>query len=186
MYHSEIFEINKFLKYIDSTTSTYILKIEINKYVASTKGIDLHKKIEKENKLKEQIELAQLELERQNTIQKNEEQEYYNQDYYDPVNKSINYAQKFIAENRTSELLNRTYDIPQIIQTPNNIIYIPDNNINYSTNSNSNIEQVDGYIKSNGTYVEQYIRTSKNNTDIDNFSFYGNLNPNTRKTGTKR
>lgn len=44
--------------------------------------------------------------------------------------------------------------------------------------------RVNGYYKSNGTYVNGYSRTSPNSTRLDNFSTKGNLNPYTSKTGT--
>ena len=44
--------------------------------------------------------------------------------------------------------------------------------------------RVNGYYKSNGTYVNGYNRTSPNSTKLDNFSTKGNLNPYTSKTGT--
>lgn len=43
---------------------------------------------------------------------------------------------------------------------------------------------VNGYYKSNGTYVSRYARTSPNSTKLDNFSTKGNINPYTSKTGT--
>lgn len=43
---------------------------------------------------------------------------------------------------------------------------------------------VNGYYKSNGTYVEGYYRTRPNNTNSDNFSTKGNVNPYTGRTGT--
>jgi hypothetical protein len=44
---------------------------------------------------------------------------------------------------------------------------------------------VNGYIKSNGTYVQPHYRTSPNNTVKDNWSTYPNVNPYTGNTGTK-
>ena len=38
---------------------------------------------------------------------------------------------------------------------------------------------VDGYYRNNGTYVQPYRRTSPNQTNVDNYSFPGNANPNT-------
>jgi len=45
--------------------------------------------------------------------------------------------------------------------------------------------QVNGYYKSNGTYVDSYQRTSPNSTTLDNYSTKGNTNPYTGKIGTK-
>lgn len=46
-------------------------------------------------------------------------------------------------------------------------------------------EYVNGYYKSNGTYVDSYMKSSPNNTKSDNFSTYGNVNPYTGQAGTK-
>lgn len=46
-------------------------------------------------------------------------------------------------------------------------------------------QHVNGYYKSNGTYVDSYNRSSANSTKSDNFSTYGNTNPYTGEAGTK-
>jgi len=43
--------------------------------------------------------------------------------------------------------------------------------------------QVNGYYKSNGTYVQPHHRTSPNNTNTDNFSTKPNINPYTGQMG---
>ena len=45
-------------------------------------------------------------------------------------------------------------------------------------------EYVSGYYKSNGTYVNSYYRSDRNNTVTDNYSYYGNVNPYTYETGS--
>ena len=45
---------------------------------------------------------------------------------------------------------------------------------------------VRGYYRSNGTYVEPHYRSSPNSTTSDNWSNYGNVNPHTGETGTRR
>jgi hypothetical protein len=45
---------------------------------------------------------------------------------------------------------------------------------------------VRGYTRKDGTYVAPYYRTSPNKTQSDNYSTYGNYNPYTGKTGTKK
>ena len=45
--------------------------------------------------------------------------------------------------------------------------------------------KVNGYYRSNGTYVQPHYRTALNNTVRDNWSTYPNVNPYTGKTGTK-
>jgi|Deesub1362B_J571_1020462.scaffolds.fasta_scaffold17750_1 hypothetical protein len=44
---------------------------------------------------------------------------------------------------------------------------------------------VNGYTRSDGTYVDSYYRTSPNNTVYDNYSTKGNQNPYTGSYGTK-
>ena len=46
-------------------------------------------------------------------------------------------------------------------------------------------QYVNGYYKSNGTYVDSYMKSSPNSTKSDNFSTYGNVNPYTRKKKKK-
>ncbi|SNS84064.1 hypothetical protein SAMN05421640_1468 [Ekhidna lutea] len=48
---------------------------------------------------------------------------------------------------------------------------------------NSTHVYVNGYYKSNGTYVSGHYRTSPNSTNRDNFSTIGNVNPYTGKSG---
>ena len=43
---------------------------------------------------------------------------------------------------------------------------------------------VNGYYKSNGTYVEPYHRTTPDNTLSNNYSTRGNVNPYTGQAGT--
>ncbi len=45
---------------------------------------------------------------------------------------------------------------------------------------------VNGYFKSNGTYVQPHYRSSPNSTKSDNWSTIGNTNPYTGKQGTRR
>jgi len=52
-----------------------------------------------------------------------------------------------------------------------------------NTQTNSNHVKVDGYYRSDGTYVNPYYRTAPNKTNKDNFSTRGNVNPYTDKSG---
>jgi len=45
-------------------------------------------------------------------------------------------------------------------------------------------ERVDGYTRSNGTYVQPYVRTESNNTQSDNYSTRGNYSPYSGRKGT--
>ncbi len=45
---------------------------------------------------------------------------------------------------------------------------------------------VEGYTKSDGTYVAPHYRSSPNGTKYDNWSTEGNTNPRTYKRGTKK
>jgi tetratricopeptide (TPR) repeat protein len=49
--------------------------------------------------------------------------------------------------------------------------------------TNPNHVRVNGYYRSNGTYVQPYFRTAPNSTNRDNFSTKGNVNPYTGKPG---
>lgn len=44
---------------------------------------------------------------------------------------------------------------------------------------------VDGYTRSNGTYVDGYVRTRPNTTNLDNYSTSGNYNPFTNIEGSR-
>jgi hypothetical protein len=48
-----------------------------------------------------------------------------------------------------------------------------------------NTVYVNGYYRSNGTYVQPHYRTSPNNTVQDNWSTKPNVNPYTGQRGTK-
>lgn len=52
-----------------------------------------------------------------------------------------------------------------------------------SAQVNNNHVKVNGYYRSNGTYVEPHYRTAPNNSNRDNFSTYGNINPYTYEIG---
>ncbi|MCH5347574.1 MAG: hypothetical protein J1E63_10705 [Muribaculaceae bacterium] len=47
----------------------------------------------------------------------------------------------------------------------------------YSTGVNPNSTYVNGYTKSNGTYVPGHYRSKPNSTNRDNYSTQGNRNP---------
>jgi hypothetical protein len=47
-------------------------------------------------------------------------------------------------------------------------------------------DHVDGYYRSNGTYVNGYERSAPNGTVTDNYSYQGNTNPYTGQVGTNR
>lgn len=65
--------------------------------------------------------------------------------------------------------------------TPTIKTYTPSYNVNSYTNPS--ITSVNGYTKSNGTYMNSYFRTVKDNVKWNNFSSWGNLNPFTGKIG---
>lgn len=46
------------------------------------------------------------------------------------------------------------------------------------------VEHVHGYTRSDGTYVAPYDRTTPNDTQRDNWSTKGNVNPETGQPGT--
>lgn len=58
----------------------------------------------------------------------------------------------------------------------------------YGTSSygvNTTSTYVNGYTKSNGTYVQGHYRSSQNSTNHDNYSTSGNYNPYTSTTGSR-
>ena len=70
--------------------------------------------------------------------------------------------------NNIISVLSSTYSQPSVS--------IP-STVNYSTTT------VSGYSRSNGTYVDSYVRSMPNTTNWDNFSTSGNSNPFTGSTG---
>lgn len=46
-------------------------------------------------------------------------------------------------------------------------------------------DRVGGHFRNDGTYVQPYTRSSPNNTNRDNYSTYGNVNPYTGSQGTR-
>jgi hypothetical protein len=55
----------------------------------------------------------------------------------------------------------------------------------YATSFGQGQTYVNGYTRSNGTYVEGHYRTTANYTRNDNWSTVGNVNPYTGTEGTK-
>ena len=51
--------------------------------------------------------------------------------------------------------------------------------------ANVSDERVNGYVKKDGTHVDEYLRTAPNGTQNDNFSTKANINPYTGKDGYK-
>lgn len=60
---------------------------------------------------------------------------------------------------------------------------IPSVPISIPSSVNVNTTSVSGYYRSNGTYVDSYIRTMPNSTNWDNYSTSGNINPFTGSVG---
>jgi hypothetical protein len=46
--------------------------------------------------------------------------------------------------------------------------------------------RVNGYYRSNGTYVKPYYRSDSDRSKLNNYSTKGNTNPYTGKKGTKK
>lgn len=173
MYESDITNVYSVLKSIDSAAVKYNKSLSFIQSITELKGLLLEKKILEENEIERQNQIAkinnEIELENKN-----------NNTYSD--NKSNTYVTDY-----TNYEYPKSYDLRNIDYSINDYPSISNfSNSIYSTNTNPNVEQVKGHFKSNWTYVDQYERTVKNSTETDNFSFYGNLNPNTGKIGTKR
>jgi hypothetical protein len=56
----------------------------------------------------------------------------------------------------------------------------------YGTGSNPSSTRVNGYSKSNGTYVSPHYKTTNNNTQKDNYNVNPNYNYHNGKTGTRK
>lgn len=56
---------------------------------------------------------------------------------------------------------------------------------NTPTQTSPNTRYQEGYIRDNGTYVQPHMKTQSNNTNLDNYSTYGNTNPYTQQQGTR-
>ena len=70
-----------------------------------------------------------------------------------------------------------SYSVPSVSYSVPSVTYSVPSTVNYNTTS------VSGYTRSNGTYVQSHVRTMPNNTNWDNFSTKGNINPFTGSTG---
>jgi hypothetical protein len=55
----------------------------------------------------------------------------------------------------------------------------------YGTGSNPSSHGVSGYTNNQGTYVAPHQQTNPNNTQRDNYSATGNVNPYTGAVGTR-
>lgn len=170
MYKSDIANVNSVIKSIDSTANKYNSSLTSMQGISELKGLQLEKEILEEKEIERQNLLAKMEMERELENQQTETNTVYS---------SNNYVSDYSRYEYT-----KSYDLPTTYYSTPSVPNIP--NSFYSTNTNPNVEQVSGYVKSNGTYVEPYIRTVKNSTETDNYSYYRNLNPNTGKIGTKR
>ena len=81
-----------------------------------------------------------------------------------------------------------TYNVPSVsYSVPSVSFSTPTITTSVPTLSQSTINAltttVSGYTRSNGTYVDSYVRTMPNSTNWDNFSTKGNTNPYTGSTG---
>lgn len=179
LYESDIAHVSSVLNSIDSTASKYINSAKLLEYASALRGMELAKRIEEEKERKRQELIAQIELERE--LEKlRKEREYTNYNSYSsyPSNSHLNSTSWSNSYDSYSNISvptlpsYSTYDLPNISSQY------------YSTNTNPNHVQVDGYYKKDGTYVESYMRTAPNSTIIDNFSTSPNLNPYTGKIGT--
>jgi hypothetical protein len=172
MYKSDISNVNSVLKSIDSTAKKYNSSLALIQGFSELKGLKLEKEILEQREIERLNQIAKIEREREIELenQQNETQTEYTPNSYVTDYSRYEYTKSY-------DLPTTYYSTPSVSSYPSSF---------YSTNTNPNVIQVDGYYKSNGTYVEPHIRTAPNSTVKDNFSFYGNLNPSTGQIGTKR
>lgn len=178
LYESDIFHVTSVINSIDSTATKYINTAKFLKYTSASKGLELAKLFEEEKERKKQELIAQIELKRElEQLRKERESVFYN-------NYSSNSSSIYI-DNTTWKYFGKNYSNTSVPTIPNYSNYeIPSYSPSYySTTTNPSHVKVDGYYKSNGTYVESYMRTTPNSTIIDNFSTSPNLNPYTGKIG---
>lgn len=157
MYEFDIYHLCDVIKSIDSTTTDYSLFIDNMIHTATSNTYVVAKNIIKEREKERKELLEETESERQ--------------------------LEKQFNINFSKENYNNTYDysINYYPRVPNyNNLNIPSY---HSTYTNSNHVKVEGYYKSNGTYVKPHMRTAPNNTIMDNFSTSPNINPYTGEKG---
>jgi hypothetical protein len=171
MYKSDIANVNSVLKSIDSTAKKYNLSLSLIQYAATLKGLKLEKEIQEEKEIERLSLIAKMEREIE---LENQQNAAYTE------NSSNNYVSDYSRYESP-----KSYDLPTTYYSTPSVQSISSySNSFYSTNTNPNHVQVDGYYKSNGTYVEPYVRTAPNSTIGDNFSTSPNLNPYTGTIGT--
>ena len=61
--------------------------------------------------------------------------------------------------------------------------YVPSTTIDFSSSVNYNSTFVDSYTRSDGTFVQSHYKSMPNDTNWDNYSTKGNINPFTGSTG---
>lgn len=61
--------------------------------------------------------------------------------------------------------------------------YTPTSTIDYSSSVNNNATFVDSYTRNDGTFIQEHFRSMPNDTNWDNYSTKGNINPFTGTTG---
>ena len=61
--------------------------------------------------------------------------------------------------------------------------YTPSTTIDFSSSVNYNSTFVDSYTRSDGTFVQSHYKSMPNDTNWDNYSTKGNVNPFTGSTG---
>lgn len=177
LYQIDIGYVSTIIKSIDSTASKYINSANLMIHVSASNGLELTKKIESENERKHQEILTQNSLEEKLALLRQERE----------INLGNN-LMSLPSNNIDVTIWNDYYDdyssvsMPTPNYSPSEIIDYPSSV--YSTDTNSNHVQVDGFFRANGTYVESYMRTKGDDIYINNFSESPNLNPYTGKIGT--
>ena len=168
MYKSDITNCYSFIKSIDSTANKYKSSLSFIQGIAELKSLRLEKEILESREIERQNLIVELKRKRELENQKTEYYTEYSSNNYDSDYSRYNSTKSF-------DLPTTYYSTPSISSYPSSF---------YSINTNPNHVEVNGYYKSNGTYVEPYIRTAPNSTIRDNFSTSPNLNPYTGKIGT--
>ncbi len=180
LYNSQFTELFTTIRSSELEVQKTIRTIDHFNLIAANNKADLKEKtaFKEERKRKYREKLAQIEFELQEIIREELSKE-------NRTNYSTNYPDaSYTSISTYTSPANIGYDYSRRPTSSYSTPYYSSSA--FSTNTNTDHVRVEGYYRSNGTYVEPYIRTAPNSTTQDNFSTNPNLNPYTQTIGSKR
>ena len=192
---------NYIFKFEPNTKNIRLYEYEINQaYIETSQNkdliVDLINQLEdviskfKKEKIELKTTIAKFEKER---LKKDFELERIHNDRIEAINREVNSNinnQRFNYKTnkpRNDFKIEKSYEFEYLKSKNYNTIddyKYNTTNYNSSSGTNSNHVFVEGYTKSNGTYVQGYYRTAPNSSIYDNFSTKPNINPYTGEIGT--